>query len=785
MRLKNLLMAGLLIVCTACANYKTLEPKPEITAREADYTAVLDKDKNFKVKDGKKYKMEFPALAQENTYLVIQHNQRQGIDSYLTRQFDDDGNMLRMEDVASDYPDREVYQLDLTVPTFFWVVDHVDAETELDIDYRYMPIWRYRIETRSAALNETLRSNTIDRTDYNALGVNLTADAMSVSGNLSDVRNRIDNLQAVQGELLEIEAIFPDNIRNSTDAAYLSYSTLSSDLKKEIAFQQQYETLLDVLDKEKKSRGNTRQFATAIPDFLNFFEQKNVYPQAAVSEVQRLVGGRLGEIAPYFEQTLRSKNDINPIELPADQVDDLYRASGRVNDRGFNDVANFIDQFNRDVASLNNAKETIKAIDAEIRSSGSWPSNSFYAGVNRRISQVENSLPRRVSYGRYSNYSCARKLGDEINRVRRSASSARTRYSRAADVVSQINSYRTQNDYPAIRRLLKNNTDLGFLITQYKELDRESLRQQGSEINRLLEGGDWANAERKISELYRDRDFLDYAAISREKDTQVKQYEEKLVQAIEQASKDRINAFIDANQGNFENVDALYANEAFDPVHTLSFSSGGPNVVDSFNKRIRDYLNGFKHDQFPKTSIEKIYRFFTSNPRDRGVEKARGIVAHGKQYKGKDRRIKNLVAECNPLTAKWITKPKNYRKMYALPVNKGQGKANEYVFRINLRIPSDAKFPVYDVNIKLPREVADKAGSQQWYTKMTMNGKILKNEGRFTITAPTKFNNYECQITPLQVKKTGNNILEVRFNHDAFKVLEVSVMAQRPIMKRN
>jgi hypothetical protein len=104
---------------------------------------------------------------------------------------------------------------------------------------------------------------------------------------------------------------------------------------------------------------------------------------------------------------------------------------------------------------------------------------------------------------------------------------------------------------------------------------------------------------------------------------------------------------------------------------------------------------------------------------------------------------------------------------------------------LNIQIPSDAKFPVFDVNIKLPREVASKAGQQQWYDKITMNGNVLKNEGRFTITAPTPSNDYECQLTPVQMFKDRDNILEVRFKHSAFKVLEVSVMAQRPIIKKN
>ena len=69
--------------------------------------------------------------------------------------------------------------------------------------------------------------------------------------------------------------------------------------------------------------------------------------------------------------------------------------------------------------------------------------------------------------------------------------------------------------------------------------------------------------------------------------------------------------------------------------------------------------------------------------------------------------------------------------------------------------------------------------------EITMNKKVLKNEGRFTITAPTANNNYECQLTPVQMRKGQSNILEIRFKNPTFQVFEVSVMAQRPIMRRN
>jgi hypothetical protein len=94
-------------------------------------------------------------------------------------------------------------------------------------------------------------------------------------------------------------------------------------------------------------------------------------------------------------------------------------------------------------------------------------------------------------------------------------------------------------------------------------------------------------------------------------------------------------------------------------------------------------------------------------------------------------------------------------------------------------------FPVYDVNIKLPKEIARNAAETQWYDAISVNKSLVKNEGRFSISAPTSANDYECQITPVQMNKDKGNILEVTFTTSAFKVFPVSVMVQAPIIKKN
>ncbi|RMF59754.1 MAG: hypothetical protein D6748_05730, partial [Calditrichaeota bacterium] len=344
---------------------------------------------------------------------------------------------------------------------------------------------------------------------------------------------------------------------------------------------------------------------------------------------------------------------------------------------------------------------------------------------------------------------------------------------------------RKDNDYSGIIGVLLSNKDLKFLMDQYPDLDQRSLNQQKNLISRALKKKSWATAERRLKALHQDRNFVNYSKISRRKQLAVKAYEDSLFRAIERESVKRIKEFIEVNKDNYQAVEAMYQDPVFNPVYEVSFSAGGPQVLAKRKKALQDKLNSYKFNQFPRTSIATLYQDFVQNFRKNGVAKAKAIITHGKFYQGNDKKIRNMIAEIDPEVPKVLDEPKNYRRIFVVPVNDTQKEKNEYLFRVNIQIPTDAQFPVWDVNIKLPMELAKSAANRQWYDKMTMNGKLLKNEGRFTITAPTRDNDYICLITPLQVNKHGDNILEVRFTYSAYKILEVSIMAQRPIIRKN
>jgi hypothetical protein len=191
-----------------------------------------------------------------------------------------------------------------------------------------------------------------------------------------------------------------------------------------------------------------------------------------------------------------------------------------------------------------------------------------------------------------------------------------------------------------------------------------------------------------------------------------------------------------------------------------------------------------KYFTFPEKSINLLYDSIIRTS-SKNADKAKSIIEHGKMYKGEDKRTKNIIDEFNPNIAKWITKAKDYRKVYVVPVTENHNGKNQYKFRIQLKIPSDAEFPVYEINIKLPEEIAQNASNAKWYDSMKLNNEEILNEGRVQIFAPTSANDYEFKVSPVQMDSEGRNILDVTFTYPKYELFEVSVMAQKPIMRKN
>ena len=99
---------------------------------------------------------------------------------------------------------------------------------------------------------------------------------------------------------------------------------------------------------------------------------------------------------------------------------------------------------------------------------------------------------------------------------------------------------------------------------------------------------------------------------------------------------------------SYLNVPALYQDSVFSPVYTLTYSSQGAADLAAKRRQIDGYLEQIKYVRFPENSIKAIYGSFIRNIGDRGVEKARAVVEHGKFYRGEDRQVRVLVDDWLP-----------------------------------------------------------------------------------------------------------------------------------------
>ena len=770
-----------------CAAYKELKPDPEVSSVADGYIEIKDGDDNFELEKDKKYFVHFPAPFDKNFYLVINVDNKDLMQTFLTPYFDDGkGQIVKIEDESADPLKTCYYPVDNSVQNFYWVIESVQYDLVLNMDYRFVPQWRYKFETRYAQFQETLTNNTVDRVPYNGIGLSTQLSDFDFGTEVSRTIDMTSSLKQVEKELEEIESIFPPSILNTEDEAYQNYRTIKKEVQEELGFQKNYHAFVNVMDKEKSSRRNAAAFEEAVPDILTLFEQKDSYPNNVLAQTKKVIFSRLPELVPYYEKKLADKRDSEPIALKTDQLEKVYQSAGKTVPANVSALNNFVKMFNGQIQSLNTIESDLQSIDQSVRSQSTMPSNTYFSGIITKVGKLKYNLPKgSSSFGKYANYTCAQQLSSKRQSLNSRINLNLDGYRSADGIVPQLNRYKSQKQYRGMIRLLKQNFHLDFLTDVYKSLDNLSLDQQALQVRTAMNNANWAEAETNLRSFHQDKNFLRPTVIGSQKSRTVKTLDDTLSNRISRISKQRVRKFVAENINTLSNVEALYGNTAFNPIYEMTFSSVGPADLERKKLVLNGELTYMKEQYFPSTAIKKLYTDFVKNPQNDGVIKARAIATHGDQYKGDDKQVKTWAAECNPWASKWITKAKDYRKLFALPINDSQNASNEYVFRLNIRIPSEAKFPTFDINVKLPKEVAKDAASEQWYKSITLNKDPIKNEGYYTITAPSTSNDYECQITPVRMRKDEDNILEIRFNNPKFKVYEVSIMAQKPIIKKN
>jgi hypothetical protein len=792
MKIKILLLTAVLILVN-CATYKQLQPKPELQNQEAGYIELKKGKKNFELKKDTKYFIAFPAPQYDYFYLIITSPQKHRFTGTFTGDFvkQQPGKLIADETWSPDT--MSVYAIDRSKPVYFWLIEQVPQKVEdLSLKYRYAPQWRFKFEHKFASYKEILAKNVVDRGAYRAIGTSMNLEGFNFTLVIDTVTRHTAELQKLQKELMALESIFPPNVVNSIDVAYLKYKKLKGELDEEIAFQTNYAAALGFFYREYQTRGNVFAFLGYTDDFIAYFSMKDKQSQNILKESKRFLQKRLAEVPSFFDQRLQTKDDAKPLDtgyfrcVAQGRMGELHSASGLTMTPEFLAVAKFMNDFDAKSKMLAGLRDSLDRITKYVKEGPNMPPDDFFNGVNVRIGALQAMVPAGIgqAYGNYQNFACAQKLNQELGAYNTDLLKQTAHYRDAESIVKQLNVLKVQREYSTMIGILKQNQQLGFLLDKYRDLDKMSIEEQAKKISTALASNAWAGAENALKKLHADQNFLDPSMLTI-KEGVVRDYEDSLYSKVERVTRSCVNKFCDSNVTTYENIDSLYTDSVFLPVHDITFSSGNRNdLIERKNALVAD-LAKMKDNEFPARSIKLLYEQFVKTPDDNGVLKARAIVAHGRHYTGDDKQIKDRMSEADPLLAKWITKPKEYRRVLVVPVTDNHHGKNKYVVRFNINIPTDAVFPVYDVNIKLPKEVAQNAVASQWYESISCNKNLLKNEGRFSINAPTSANGYECQITPVQMNKDETNFLEIIFNYNALKVLQVSVMVQKPIIKKN
>lgn len=789
----RLLVLSAALLVFGCTAYRQLQPKPEPISDEKGFLELKKGKNDFDLGKKKKYFIQFPSAQDNNFYLVLHMPQKKSFSSFLTDKLVDNkkyGDKIKDESTADTL---SVYPIQKNGSGYFLLIDQIGQDIKLHVDYRYAPQWRFKFENKYSDFKETLGKNRVDRKTYNSIGNGNHLEGTDYNQVMNSVKEHSASLQTVYKELLAIESIFPAKIINSDDAAYQNYLDLKKTIEEEMAFQKNYLAVLNFFGKEYGCRGNPAEFVKSVDAFITFFADKNLYTPAIIKESQNVIGGRLTEVVPFYDQRLGGKEDTKPFDAalyltePLYKIGTLYQLSGLQTPSEYSSLVSFVREFNSRSSSLKSAQDSLNKINETVQKSAEMPSDDFFKSItsSTEMAQKKIPLPLDETFGKYRSYHCTNNLNDEITKQNTQFEGYITQYRQAESLVPQLNVLKIQKDYSSMLGILKQNITLSFLLDKYRSLDKLSIQEQGNAIELSLRNQSWAPSEHGLSKLFQDQNFLNPAEALPIKAETIGKLEDSLYTEVDRVSRTKIDKFLEDNVNKLDNVDSLYTDSVFMPVYNITFSSGSRSELIQRKNDLISHLAKMKDDEFPAKAIKLLYDQFMANPNDNGILKARAIVTHGNYYKGDDKKIKQRVSECDPYTAKWITKPKEYRRVLVVPVTDNHHGKNKYVVRFNIDIPTEANFPVYDVNIKLPKEIAENAASSQWYESITLNKNPLKNEGRFTITAPSPANDYECQISPVQMSKDQKNILEITFSHNSFKVHAISVMVQKPIIKKN
>jgi hypothetical protein len=788
MNKKFLLIFLLTVFIGGCSAYKEISPNPDLIPKEDGYIKLLDGKKNFELEHDAKYYMEVTPPVKDNFYFVIKNNIKPISEYYFSDKFDGgDKGYTKIPDVVSFDKTESAYPVDSHHKMYYWIIEKVNKDTLINAAYRYVPMWRYNFEREFAKTQLVFYKYRLKRTEYKHISYNSPLEKLK--SKLKAVTVSIDSISYLRKVTPQMEKYFPDSLRIAKEKAYKNYLIFSNDVEEEYIFEKKSLALLQTYVQLKETENDQAAFLKSAPVFLRFLKSKLSVDESVKKKVKEIIAKRISNVEREYFNTIAAKRDIKPFNInpPIETVYKLYKNANGFVPKKFDALVEMIKRFNKKASMFQQYKTYKKDLDNFLKTAPKWLPNTFYETATEKLKKMMDVLPTLflADFRGFENYYCVSELQRGLRNGRRYTRRLERDYREANFIVGRLNELRTRKAYGEMLSLLKSNSELGFLIKHYKFLDLKYLGSKKNIIGIYLSSNNWESSEKAIIKLNRFNDFLAPSFIASKKKELINKFETELFTRVKNASIEKINSFVKTHLLDTENLKTLYSDSVFAPVYRLTFSIHGETTVEKRNNEISDYLEKIKYYSFPEKSVLALYQQILNNKNNNAVSKVRAIEFHSKYYRGKNRKVRNIIDEFNVNIAKLITRSTDYRKLFVVPVTNNKKGVNTYLFKVQLKIPTKAKFPVYEINIKLPEEIAKNADTQRWYDKILLNNTEIKNEGRIKIIAPSKNNNYECKITPVQMDKEEKNVLSIYFKFPSYKLYEVSVMAQKPLIRKN
>jgi len=782
----TLILSLIIFIISGCSAYKEISPNPEIKSDENGFIKIKDEKKDFELDKEKKYVIEFPPAKYDNFILEFKSNLKGNSDYFFLGKFEDDKIENPIYDELNDNSEMSGFSINKAKENYFFVIDKIANNKNLVAEYRYLPNWRFKVEESIKNEKSQLVKNSVDRNEYNNL--NYRSEINIINQKLNELQLTIPNLQMISENLAKTETIIPDSMITKKDQVYRDLVLFSSDVEEEFLFQKKNLSLFQAFVQLRKTEGSTEDFLKSASTLLSFLTNRTSIDESVRNEIKAIIARRINGIENYYLKVIQNKKDIKPFNLLTDikVVFELYTEATGSKSSKLENLVDFFDNWDRKTTSFEEFQIHEKSLNSYLFPKMKWMPNNYYSGASRFMQKMNQTLPEIYNgeFREFEQNSCVINFIEKVSEAKKSSRKIERELKEADILLAQINNLAETNSYEMMLSVLKKHPNLDFMKQHFQFLDEEYLSQKDVQIKNYINRKSWEKAEENIRNLAYFNGFINEMQI-KDKHRQILNLNETMIyERIKDFSRTKIDSFVIAHINTNRDVDLLYKNEVFNPPYIFTYSVLGEQTVTKRNENILTYLDQMKYFTFPEKSINLLYDSIIRTS-SKNADKAKSIIEHGKMYKGEDKRTKNIIDEFNPNIAKWITKAKDYRKVYVVPVTENHNGKNQYKFRIQLKIPSDAEFPVYEINIKLPEEIAQNASNAKWYDSMKLNNEEILNEGRVQIFAPTSANDYEFKVSPVQMDSEGRNILDVTFTYPKYELFEVSVMAQKPIMRKN